>query len=330
MSRNIDKNYGLVADVGGTNVRFALVDMGADGALAIRNAQHFATHDYPGMAEAAAAYLKQYAPSVPPKAAAFAVAGPVSNGEIAFTNSDWAFSEKSMGEKLGGAPVRLINDFEAVAYALPHLAKINLVTIGPDLRGPGGTRKTCCVLGPGTGLGMAGLVRENGRDIALVTEGGHAGFAPGNDLEIAILEYLRKHHDHVSLERLLSGAGLRNLYDALCEIDGIENANLKPEEITEEAKRDARSFCARVFEVFCAILGAAAGDAALIMGARDGVYLAGGILPDTVEFLQKSEFRTRFTAKGRFHDYLASIPTFLIVHPYAALLGAASKLAIKA
>lgn len=327
MNSNAGKTCGLVADVGGTNVRFALVDRDAQGRLAIHKAQHYATRDYPGMAEAAAVYLKQCAPPIAPNSAAFAVAGPVSDGKITFTNSDWAFSEKELSEKLGNIPVRLINDFEALAYAVPHFGAKDTIVIGPKLRAPEASRKTYCILGPGTGLGMAGLVCDGTHDIALVTEGGHAGFAPGNALEIAILECLHKRYDHVSRERLLSGAGLRNLYDALCEIEDVEKADPKPEEITAEALRDGQSFCARVFGVFCAILGSAAGDAALTMGARNGVYLAGGILPDAVDFLQKSEFRTRFAAKDRFHDYLAAIPTYLIVHPYAALLGAASQLA---
>jgi glucokinase len=327
MSQNAGMKCGLVADVGGTNVRFALVDLDAPGPLAVHSAQHFATRDYAGMAEAANTYLKQHAPSVALKSACFAVAGPVSDGKISFTNSDWAFSEKELGKKLGGTRVRLINDFEATAYAIPHLGKSDVTPIGPDVSGADGPQKTFCVLGPGTGLGMAGLVRDGARDVALVTEGGHAGFAPGNALEVAVLEFLRKRYDHVSRERLLSGAGLRNLYDAMCEIDGVDNIDPKPEDVTAEAMRNAQSFCARVFGAFCAILGSAAGDAALTMGARGGVYLAGGILPDAVDFLQKSAFRARFTAKGRFHDYLAAIPTFLIVHPYAALLGAASRLA---
>ncbi|HTQ14555.1 MAG TPA: glucokinase [Rhizomicrobium sp.] len=312
-------HFGLVADIGGTHARFARVDAGGRPG----EAQSFPVADYPNVFEAARAYLGRDEP----EALVFAVAGPVTEGRIHFTNSGWVFSEGELREQLGVRHARLINDFEAQARAVAHLPAQALVHLGSprdfDARQDG----TMALVGPGTGLGVGGLVRAGKSEIALVTEGGHASLAPLDEAEVAILEVLMKRFGHVSAERVLSGPGLVNLYEAMSETESMIRTPPEPSTITEKARRDPASFEGRVFARFCAMLGSVAGDVALTMGARSGVLIAGGILPDMVELFQASDFRKRFEAKGRFADYMKAIPTLLIVEPNAGLIGAGAVLA---
>ena len=292
----------LVADIGGTHARFAL----SDGAL--RAPMSLPSREFASLADAAKTYLGRT--GAKPSRAAFAVAGPVGRGRIVLTNLGWSFSADELTAALG-MPVTLVNDFEAIALAVPQLAACDLVTIGPDIEGEKGA--TVAVVGPGTGFGVAGW--SHGR--ALVTEGGHADFAPADDAEIEILKFLRGRFGHVSWERVLSGPGLVNLYEAM---SGRET--LLPQQITARVGFDP--LCTEVFARFCAILGSAAGDIALTMGARGGVLIAGGILPAMREPFATSGFRARFDAKGRFASYLKAIPTRLIVQEHAGLIGASA------
>ncbi|HEY2070171.1 MAG TPA: glucokinase [Rhizomicrobium sp.] len=303
----------LVADIGGTHCRFALAKPGS---TSISEPKSFAVADYPGVVEAARDFLG----GETVEALVFAVAGPVENGRIHFTNSGWSFSESELREKLGVKRAQLVNDFAAQARAVAVLPSTSLVHVGGPANFDAKADGTIALIGPGTGLGVGGLVREGKASIALVGEGGHANFAPGDDAEIAILGALMKRFGHVSRERLLSGPGLANLFEAMS--DGKPAP--APEDITARAKSEPESFEAKVFARFCAILGSAAGDVALTMGARAGVLLAGGILPNAVDILKVSDFRKRFEAKGRFKDYLAKISTLLIVEPHAGLIGAAN------
>lgn len=305
----------LVADAGGTNVRFALADL--DAAPALRAVKQFASKDFPGIEDAVRAYLAQT--GAEPACAVFAVAGPVKDGAIRLTNIGWHFSADGAARALGIARVALINDFEAVALSVPHLGAADVVAIGPDL--PGETGGTIAVAGPGTGFGVGGLVKG----MALVTEGGHVDFAPSDDVEIAVLKFLRARFGHVSVERLLSGPGLVNLHQALAAGEGRVLETLDPHVITAQAKAEPGSFAAMVVARFCAVLGAVAGDIALTLGARGGVMLAGGILPGMRDLLAASPFRARFEAKGRFAAYMKDIPTRLIVQEHAGLIGAVSK-----
>ncbi|HEY1629964.1 MAG TPA: glucokinase [Rhizomicrobium sp.] len=310
------KPYGLVADIGGTHARFAVAALEGS---AIREPRNFAVADYQNVDDAAREFLAEEGLTHPPEALVFAVAGPVTDGRIHFTNSGWAFSESELRETLGVKRARLVNDFEAQARAVAVLKPAALVRIGgPDAFDPKADG-TIALVGPGTGLGVGGLARKDGASIALVSEGGHAGFAPADETDATILEALRKKFGHVSAERLLSGPGLANLFEAMSA-----KTPPAPEEITARAKSDPKSFEAEVFARFCAILGSVAGDIALILGARAGVVLAGGILPNAIALLQASGFRARFEDKGRFADYLRAIPTRLIVEPHAGLIGAAS------
>ena len=313
-------SFGLVADIGGTHVRFARAAL--SGAPAISAAETLAVADYPDVVAAAKAYLK----GETPEALVFAVAGPVKDGRIHFTNSGWSFSESELREKLGVKRARLINDFEAQSRAVAHLAPASLVHLGGPRDFDAKADGTIALIGPGTGLGVGGFARAGKSGVALVTEGGHAGFSPHDDEEIAILKILMARFGHVSAERVLSGPGLANLHAAMAEIEGRDGKPPPPEEITATARRDPQSFDGRVFARFCAMLGSVAGDIALILGARQGTLIAGGILPDAVEALKASTFRARFEDKGRFADYMRAIPTLLIVEPHAGLIGAAAAL----
>jgi len=295
---------GLVADLGGTNVRFALTQPGT---TALVRPGKFASRQFASLADAAKAYLGDTRPD----RAVFAVAGPVEAGRVHLTNLGWELSEDALAKALGIAQVRLINDFEAIALSLPHLAAADLLAIGPEIEAAG----ALAVVGPGTGFGVAGWA--NGA--VLVAEGGHADFAPADETEIAIWKALHGRFGHVSLERLLSGPGLVNLYQALGG-----HAALAAEEIT--ARRQSDPLAHAAFERFCAILGTAAGNIALTLGARGGVYIAGGILPPLRAAFAASAFRMRFEAKGRFAGYMRAIPTRLIVQDQAGMIGAAAAL----
>lgn len=305
----------LVADAGGTNVRFALVDL--DTAVALLQPRKFASREFASLEAAARQYLD--GAGAKPSLAVLAVAGPVRDGHVELTNLGWRVSADGVGRALGIASVELINDFEAIALSIPHLGAADRVDIGPAVEGEQGG--AVAVAGPGTGFGVAGLVHG----AVLVTEGGHVDFAPADDVEIRILEFLRRRFGHVSVERILSGPGLVNLHAAMAAIGTVAYEKLSPREITARAEADPASLCAAVFARFCAILGSVAGDIALTMGARGGVMLAGGILPAMIAPLQASAFRERFEAKGRFAGYMKAIPTRLIVQDRAGVLGAAAR-----
>jgi glucokinase len=308
----------LVGDVGGTNARFALAHQ-VDGRPVLENLQSFPAAEHPTFLGGIKAYLESC--ETKPTGAVLAVAGPVIDGEIDLTNSPWTLSESELGD-LGLKPARLINDFEALAWGAPVVPSDELASLG----GPedGDPRSAIAVLGPGTGFGVSALARDiHGHEIAMPSEGGHACFAPGDAVEDEILRILRKRYDRVSIERLICGPGLLNMHRALAEIDGRETHIDDPAQITQQALDDPRSACGATLARFCAILGAVAGDIALTTGARGGVYIAGGIAPRILPFLKASPFRERFERKGRFQDYMAAIPTKVILHKHAALLGAA-------
>ncbi len=308
----------LVGDVGGTNARFALAHM-VEGRPVLENHQSFPAAEHPTFLGGIKAYLDGC--DVKPTACVLAVAGPVTDGEIDLTNSPWRVSEAEL-ESLGLKPARLINDFEALAWGAPVVPADQLASLGgPD---EGEEHTTVAVLGPGTGFGVSALVRDGrGGEMAMPSEGGHACFPPGDPIEDEILRILRKRYTRVSIERLICGPGLLNMHRALAEIDGRETHIDDPAQITQEALDDPRSHCGATLARFCAVLGAVAGDIALTTGARGGVYIAGGIAPRILPFLQASPFRERFERKGRFQDYMAAIPTKVILHKHAALLGAA-------
>lgn len=308
----------LVGDVGGTNARFALARM-VDGQITLDHHESFPAEQYPTFLKGVAAFVDGC--EVKPSGGVIAVAGPVTDGAIDLTNSPWAVSEAEL-QTLGLNPVRLINDFEALAWGAPVVPAADLAHLGGPTEGD--PHSAIAVLGPGTGFGVSALARDiHGREIALPSEGGHACFAPGDPVEDEILRILRQRYDRVSIERLICGPGLLNMHRVLAQIDGRVTHIDDPAQITNEALADPRSHCGATLARFCAILGAVAGDVALTMGSRGGVYIAGGIAPRILPFLKASPFRERFERKGRFQDYMADIPTWVITHKQAALLGAA-------
>ena len=308
----------LVGDVGGTNARFAIACC-LDGVLSLDHHESFKGADHPTFLAGVRAFIDGC--DVKPSGGVIAVAGPVTDGEIDLTNSPWRVSETELGT-LGLNPVRLINDFEALAWGAPVIPRDQLSSLGGPNEGE--PDAAIAVLGPGTGFGVSALVRDGrSSEMAMPSEGGHACFAPGDPVEDEILRILRRRYERVSIERLICGPGLLNMHRALAEIDGRESHIDDPAEITTEAMANPNSPCGATLARFCAILGAVAGDIALTTGARGGVYIAGGIAPRILPFLKASPFRERFERKGRFQDYMAAIPTHVILHKHAALLGAA-------
>jgi len=311
---------GLVGDVGGTNARFALVDPQGH----IRHPRSFLAKDYASLADVIAEYLEQTAGRRRPARAVIAVAGPVLDGEIEFTNLDWQISEGDLLAHFEFEAVKLINDFAAQALACPLLEPDDLRALGPELRGALDGPQV--VLGAGTGFGVAGLARGERGDLAVATEGGHAAFAPSDDVEIEVLKRLRTRHSRVSIERLLSGPGLYDLYRALAEIEGA-NAELPDDKSVVAAANEGDRMAGAAADRFCAIMGSVAGDLALTFGARGGVFVSGGLAPRLADRLASGTFRARFEDKGRLAPYVAQIPTSLVLHPYPAIVGAARALA---
>jgi len=319
----------LLADIGGTNARFALADVTAPSPLLADSVRVYEVDDFPSLPDAAARYLQDAgleAGGAQVKRAVIAVAGRVDGDEARITNFPWVISIPRTCQALQLDGMRLVNDFTAQSMAVLALQPHDVIAIGgtpwPANRGEHGNDRTFAVIGPGTGLGVGGLLIRGRRPFPLSTEGGHVDFAPGNPEEIAILQQLSQEYGRVSIERLISGMGLVNLHRALSRIAGVDPGPMEPRDVTEGAKRgDPR--CMRAVDVFCAVFGAAAGDLVLTIGAWDGVFLAGGLVPKLIDTLQHSAFRARFEHKGRFSPTMATIPTLAVMHPQPGLLGAA-------
>jgi glucokinase len=308
---------GLIGDIGATNARFALVQ--ADGnPTAIRS---YALSDYASLPDAIDKYLSEE--SARPEQAVLAVASPAMDDHVIFTNHAWTFSIEAVRQHVGLRRLRVINDFAANALAVPHLGVSDRIQIGA---GSPVSDTPIGLIGPGSGLGMSALVSTPGGPLAVPGEGGHVTMAPASTQESDVLELMRKRYDHVSAERLLSGPGLVNLYGALCELANERAAPFTPAQITSPRIWNEDQRTRQATAMFCAMLGTASGNLALTLGARGGIYVAGGIVPRLVPFFAQSDFRARFEAKGRFRDYLAKIPTYVVVQPLPALLGAAALL----
>ena len=238
---------------------------------------------------------------------------------ITLTNHPWSFSVSGLRSAFALERLLVVNDFTANALAMPHIPSNQRFAVG------GGTAVPDApigVLGPGSGLGVCGLVPTATGWVALRSEGGHATMAPADERESAVLDRMRRRFDHVSAERVLSGPGLVNLYNTLAEIDGVPAAPLHAGADHRPSHRRKRSAVrARRSTMFCAMLGTVAGNLALTLGAHGGVYIAGGIVPRLGASFAESKFRERFEAKGRFQAYLATIPTCVVTHPIPAFLG---------
>lgn len=319
----------LLADIGGTNARFALADVTAPSPLLLDSVRLYEVDDFPSLPDAATRYLQDIGEGTggtQVKQAVMAVAGRVDGDEARITNFPWTISIPRTCQALKLERMRLVNDFTAQSMAVVALQPSDVVAVGgtpwPARRGERGNDRTFAVIGPGTGLGVGGLLIRGRRPFPLATEGGHVDFAPGNPEEIAILQQLSQEFGRVSIERLISGMGLVNIHRAVSRIVGVDPGPMEPRDVTEGAKR-GDPHCQRAVDVFCAVFGAAAGDLVLTLGAWDGVFLAGGLVPKMLDTLQHSAFRARFEHKGRFSPTMAEIPTLAVMHPQPGLLGAA-------
>jgi len=298
----------IVADIGGTNARFACVESGSD---ELQGIEISPCAEFPFFVDAVRAYMDRGHIEEIEKIC-LAVAGPVEADLIDLPNNHWSFSRTDLQTSLG-VPVSIINDFSAQVLCIDALSDSELLWIG-DARPQGGQVKA--VLGPGTGLGVSAMLASG--DI-LPSEGGHVAFAPLNDHEAAVQKELRQRYERVSVERVLSGMGLANLYWANSRLDGHDRELPAPEVTAGALAGDL--YCQRAVNDFLAILGAVAGDVALMMGAADGVYLSGGILPRLLDLLDTEAFRERFDNKGRFSEICSEIPLAIVLAEHPGLRG---------
>jgi glucokinase len=310
---------GLIGDVGATNARFALVQ--ADGSMTPPRV--YALNDHPSISDAIDTYLAEESPAARPGQAVLAVASPITGDQVTLTNHTWTFSIEALRRHVGLRQLRVINDFAANALAIPHLGESDRVQIGAGLPV---SDAPIALIGPGTGLGVSALIPTQSGAVPIPGEGGHVTMAPANARESAVLDLMRKRYDHVSAERVLSGPGLVNLYATLCELSAAPAAPFTPAQITNSRMWDEDPRTLEATAMFCAMLGTVASNLALTFGARGGIYIAGGIVPRLGPFFAQTEFRTRFEAKGRLRGYLTTIPSYVIVRPLPALLGATALL----
>jgi len=303
----------LLADVGGTNARFGVLEGSRVGMIA-----HLAVSDYATFHAALDAYLGELADAGAMHAAIVAVAGAIQNGRCVLTNSNWVIDAAELRASYGMSVARLVNDFEAVAWSLPRISADSLLQIGGGQHAAGAP---LVAVGPGTGLGVAINIPHAGGHVVLAGEGGHVTMASATPREDAVIARLRQHFGHVSAERLVSGSGLQNLYQALAAIDRLDLPPRSAAEISRDGQDGTCATSREAIAMFCAMLGAFAGNLALTAGAKGGIFVAGGILRRMPDYFAASAFRERFEDKGRFHDYLASIPTYLVLEDDVAFLG---------
>ena len=308
----------LIGDVGGTNARFAIeTGTGRFEAVAVLTNQEF-----PDFTSVVRHYLQRFeslaAGSQSIQCAAIAIANPIDGDRVKMTNAGWTFSIEDVRKTFGFRVLRFFNDFTALAMAIPFLPQQALVQCGGNA-----ARKDrpAGLIGPGTGLGVSGLIPCGRYFIPLESEGGHVSFSPFSELEMEILMLAKKRYGHVSAERLVSGPGMEWLYKLLAEIGGEKVESLKAYEITEKALTQPGSLCDRTIEVFCRMLGTVAGNLALTLGASGGIYIGGGIVPRIVKRFERSGFRERFEAKGRFSEYVSRIPVFVLMDTFATFKG---------
>jgi glucokinase len=306
----------LLGDIGATNARFAIYDADRQ----VTRVRVIPVDLHATLREAIESYLAAESIHVRLSAAALAVASPVTTDAVTMTNHPWSFSIAALRRDLRIERLNVINDFTAVALALPHLKGEDRVAIGGGKPVPD---TPVAALGPGTGLGVSGLVPGQGGWTAIAGEGGHASMAADDDQESEVLARLRRRYGHVSAERVLSGQGLVNLYLALAEIAGVTVEPYTPAQISDRAIGEREPLCRAALAMFCAMLGGFAGNLALTLGARGGVFIAGGIVPRLGTSFGDSAFRKRFESKGRFRTYLSEIPTYVVTAAVPAFLGLA-------
>lgn len=314
---NSSSDIKLIADIGGTNLRIGITDQ----LNQITSIKVYQCNGYSSLQEIVADYIKQMELKDKPLNACFAIACPVEQDQISMTNLPWSFSKTLLQKALGLKSLTFINDYTAIAHAVPMLSDNQKVKIGS---GDAVEYAPISICGPGTGLGVANLVNYNKQWISISGEGGHADFAPTTQLEIDILTYLLTKYDHVSYEQLLSGLGLEQIYQALQSINNVARKELSAPEITKHATNETCELCRLTLDTFSRILGAYAGNLALTLGSFGGVYIAGGIVPRFIDYFKQSSFRDGFEAKGRFTTFNANIATYVITEEHPGLLGASA------
>ncbi len=314
---------GLVGDIGGTNARFALV---AGDGLPLAHALTLPTASFADLGQALQAYLAQVGVTAPAQAC-MAIANPIDGDWLRMTNTAWAFSIEETRQRLGLQSLRMLNDWEAMAMAVPTFAPHELLHLGGGEPVPDAPRG---LLGAGTGLGVSSLVRSRqGEWVPIAGEGGHVTLSPGNAREADILRVLWQRWPHVSAERVISGMGLENLHAALAQLHGVAVPALSAADITQGALSGQDPLCLEAVETMCVLLGRVAGNLALTLGARGGIYIGGGVVAHLRAHFPRSGFRQAFEDKGRFADFLSRIPTWVIEAEQPALRGAAMALGVR-
>jgi glucokinase len=313
----------LLADIGGTNARFAL----ETGPGTIQAPMTLACADYPRFQDALHAYLAislaNYGEQV--AHAVIAIANPVDGDAIRMTNHHWAFSIEAARAELQLTTLLMVNDFTALAMALPSLGPADLMQVGGGVARPGGA---IGLVGAGTGLGVSGLVAVDGRWTALHSEGGHVAFSPSDEREVAVLRYGWQRYEHVSAERFVSGPGIALIREAIAASRGAQvDLSLSPADIVARALDGSDPLCREAIDCFCGMLGTVAANLAVTLGAHGGMYIGGGVVPRLGDYFAASPFRARFENKGRFSAFTAGIPTWVITAPEPALAGASNMLA---
>jgi glucokinase len=305
----------LLADIGGTNARFALAD-----GTSVRDELQLNCADFPEIDAAIRHYLLEAADGEQIEEAAFAIAAPVTGDQISMTNHSWRFSLNALRQRLRLRRLIALNDFTALAMAVRHLPRSELTQIGGVAHS---SMAPIALLGAGTGLGVSGLVHAGEHWLPLQGEGGHVSLAPGNARELAVLQQLWRRFEHVSAERVLSGAGLINLYTAVAELNGAPVLPLAAADVTREGLEGSDTHCSEALQMFCALLGSVAADLVLTLGATHAVYIGGGIVPRLGDYFERSAFRQRFEAKGRYAAYLKDVPAYVIRTARPAFAGLA-------
>ncbi|MBU2869587.1 glucokinase [Colwellia sp. E2M01] len=309
----------IVADIGGTNLRIGTVSTSGE----VESLEVYRCADYQGLADIIQHYVSAQNLSGKCLNACLAIACPADNDEIKMTNLPWKFSQSALKSTLQLNTLYMINDYTAIAHAAPFLNDKQKVKIGAGMTVP---QKPISICGPGTGLGVSNVVFHNQQCITISGEGGHVDFAPTNSTEAAILNFLLTKYQHVSYEQLLSGLGIEQIYQAISHIKQQPVQSYTAAKISEKAIDRSCDICHQTLLQFCKILGAFAGNLSLTFGSFGGVYIAGGIVPRFIEFLQNSEFRQAFEAKGRFAGFNQKIPTYVITEEQPGILGAAAYL----
>ena len=309
----------LIGDIGGTYARFALANPSVPG---FSRQKTYACADYETADLAIANYIQEIG-SQSPAVICLAAAGPIVDNAVRFTNINWTIDAVELSADFAGSTVKLLNDFEAIAYSIPFLTGNDSVPLGlPETSSVDEQRYSFGIVGPGTGLGYAGLYKREHALIPITGEGGHQGFAPESQVQLDMLTALRERYDRVSYERLVSGPGMENIYWALTRIHGEKQTKLSAAEIFARAENDGDPRAEEAVQLFFELLGQVAGNIAISMSTFDGVYIAGGIAKRYPHFLANSRFRSGFENKGRHRTLMERIPTRLITHDDPGLLGA--------